>query len=178
VNLLVLRKTVLVRASASELRIVYQGQEVTRHQRSFEKGQLVVHPDHRLAALKARGRRRASQREEEFDALGPVAREFHQKLLGAPVQPGIHLRRLLSLVRVYGCREVLTAIGQALKYQTYDAAYVQTLLLQQRRRQELPSPMPLRPKRPELIEDIHLEEPDPARYDRLCGSSDEEEPTP
>jgi len=38
--------------------------------------------------------------------------------------------------------------------------------------------MPLRPKRPELIEDIHLEEPDPARYDRLCGSSDEEEPTP
>src|SRR3990172_2472062 len=70
------------------------------------------------------------------------------------------------------------AIGQALKYQTYDAAYVQTLLLQQRRRQELPSPMPLRPKRPELIEDIHLEEPDPARYDRLCGSSDEEEPTP
>ena len=172
------RKTILVRASATELRILYQGKEAARHPRSFEKGQLVVHPDHRLAAMKARHRRRASQREEEFDALGPGAREFHLKLLTAPVQPGVHLRRLLGLVRLYGRREVLAAIGQALQYQTYDAAYVETLLLQERRRQELPSPMPLRPKRPELIEDIHLEEPDPARYDRLCGSSDEEEPTP
>jgi hypothetical protein len=72
----------------------------------------------------------------------------------------------------------LAAISQALQYQTYDAAYVETLLLQARRRQELPSPTPLRPKRSELIEDIHLEEPDPARYDRLCRSSPDEEPGP
>lgn len=172
------RKTVLVRASATELRIEYQGKEVTRHARSFEKGQLIVHPDHRLAALKARRRRRASQREEEFDALGPAAREFHEKLLLAPVQPAVHLRRLLGLVRLYGRRDALAAIRQALEYQTYDAAYVETLLLQERRRQELPSPMPLRPKRPELIEDIRLDEPDPARYDRLFGSSPDEEPGP
>ena len=75
-------------------------------------------------------------------------------------------------MRLYGRKEVLAAIGQALEYQTYDAAYVEALVLQQRRRRELPSPMPLRPKRSELIEDIHLEEPDPARYDRLFGSSD------
>jgi transposase len=172
------RKTVLLRASVTELRIVYQGEEITRHVRSFEKRQLLVHPDHRLAALKARKRRRASQREEEFDALGPVAREFHQKLLTAPIQPGVHLRRLLGLVRLYGRRDVLAAVRQALQYETYDAAYVETLLLQARRRQELPSPMPLRPKRSELIDDIHLEEPDPARYDRLCGFSDEEESRP
>ena len=173
-----IRKTILLRANASELRILSQGQEVTRHQRSFEKGQLVVHPDHRLAALKARGRRRANLREEEFDALGPAAREFHQKLLTAPIRPGVHLRRLLGLVRLYGRRDVLSAIRQALQYETYDAAYVETLLLQERRRQELPSPMPLRPKRSELIEDIHLEEPDPARYDRLFGSSPDGEPGP
>jgi transposase len=172
------RKTVLVRASATELRIEYQGKEVARHARSFEKGQLVVHPDHRLAALKARRRRRTSQREEEFDALGPAAREFHEKLFLVPVQPAVHLRRLLGLVRLYGRRDVLVAIRQALQYQTYDAAYVETLLLQERRRQELPSPMPLRPKRVELIEDIRLDEPDPARYDRLFGSSPDEEPGP
>jgi transposase len=172
------RKTVLVRANAGELRILYQGREVTRHPRSFEKCQLLVHPDHRLAALKARKRRRANQREAEFDALGPVAREFHRKLLSAPLRPGVHLRRLLRLVQLYGPRAVLAAIGQALEYQTYDAAYVEALLLQQRRRQELPSPTPLQPRRRELIEDIHLEEPDPARYDRLYGSSHDQEPAP
>ena len=170
------RKRVTLRVNATHLRIIDQGQEVTVHHRCYEKGQLVVHSDHRLAALKMRRRRQAGQRETEFDALGPVARQFHLRLLSMPVKAALHLRRLLGLVRLYGRKEVLAAISQALEYQTYDAAYVEALVLQQRRRRALPSPMPLRPKRGELIEEIHLEEPDPARYDRLFGSSEDQEP--
>jgi transposase len=172
------RKTVMLRVNASEVRLLDQGLEVARHPRCYEKGQLLVQADHRLAALKMRRRRQAGQREEEFDALGPEAREFHRKLLGMPVKPTVHLRRLLALVRLYGGKEVLAAIRQALQYQTYDAAYVEAILVQERRRRELPSPTPLQPKRRELIEDIHLEEPDPARYDRLCGDSPDKEPPP
>lgn len=173
------RKAVMLRASAGVVRILDQGQEVARHDRCYEKGQLLLHPDHRLAALKMRRRRQADQREEEFDALGPEAREFHRKLLAMPIKPTVHLRRLLGLVQIYGRKEVLAAVGSALQYQTYDAAYVETLLLQERRRRELPSPTPLQPKRRELIEDIYLEEPNPAHYDRLCGNSDnDEEPQP
>jgi transposase len=171
-----IRKTVMLRAGAGTVRILDQGQEVARHDRCYEKRQLLVHPDHRLAALKLRRRRQAGQREEEFDALGPEFREFHRRLLSMPIKPTIHLRRVLSLVQLYSRQEVLAAIRQALQYQTYDAAYVETLLLQERRRRELPSPTPLQPKRRELIEDIHLEEPDPAHYDRLCGDSNDEEP--
>jgi hypothetical protein len=173
------RKAVMLRASAGVVRILDQGQEVARHDRCYEKGRLLVHPDHRLAALKMRRRCQADQREEEFDALGPEAREFHRKLLTMPIKPTVHLRRLLGLVQIYGRKEVLAAVGLALQYQTYDAAYVETLLLQERRRRELPSPTPLQPKRRELIEDIYLEEPNPAHYDRLCGNSDnDEEPQP
>jgi len=172
------RKTVTLRANATELRIIDQGLEVAVHQRCYEKRQLVVHPDHRLAALKMRRRRQAGRRETEFDALGPVARQFHLKLLSMPVKAALHLRRLLGLVRLYGRKEVLAAVSLALEYQTYDAAYVEALVLQQRRRRDLPSPTPLRPKRGELIEDIHLDEPDPARYDRLFGSSEDQEPQP
>ena len=84
----------------------------------------------------------------------------------------------MGLVRLYSRQEVLAAIRQALQYETYDAAYVEALLLQDRRRRELPSPTPLQPKRRELIEDIRLEEPDPARYDRLCGDSESEPEEP
>jgi hypothetical protein len=139
---------------------------------------LIRRAEDHLAALKLRRRRQAGQFEEEFDALGPAAREFHLKLLTMPVKPTVHLRRLLGLVRLYGRKEVLAAVSQALQYQTYDAAYVEALVLQRRRRRELPSPTPLQPKRRELIEDIHLEEPDPARYDRFCGDSTDEEPQP
>jgi hypothetical protein len=171
------RKPVTLRANATAVWLIDQGQEVTRHPRCYEKGQLIRRPEDHLAALKLRRRRQAGQFEEEFDALGPLAREFHLKLLSMPVKPTVHLRRLLGLVRLYGRRDMLAAIGQALQYQTYDAAYVETLLLQQRRRRELPSPTPLQPQRRELIEDIHLEEPDPGCYDRLCGDGDDHEPS-
>ena len=73
----------------------------------------------------------------------------------------------MSFVYLYGRDEVLAAIRLAQQYQTYDAAYVETLLLQERRRRELPPPTPLRPQRQELIDDIELEDPDPGAYDRL-----------
>jgi len=168
-------KAVTLRANAAEVRVIDSGREVTRHPRCYERGQLIVRDEDRLAALKLRRRRRASECEEEFDALGPLAREFHLKLLSMPVKTTVHLRRLLALVRLYGRQDVLAAIVRALEYKIHDAAYVEALLLQERRRRELPSPTPLQPKRRELIEDIHLEEPDPARYDRLCGDS---EPNP
>ena len=72
-------------------------------------------------------------------------------------------------------RCVLAAIARAYQYQTYDAAYVETILLQERRRQELPSPTPLRPKRQELIDEIDFEDPDPAAYDRLLGTDEQEQ---
>jgi len=84
------------------------------------------------------------------------------------VKTSVHLRRLLKLVPIYGRQELVAAIARALEYQTYDAAYVETLVLQERRRRELPSPTPLCPKRQELIDEIQLDEPDPAAYDRLC----------
>jgi hypothetical protein len=81
---------------------------------------------------------------------------------------------VLNLVRLYGRSDVVAAVARANEYQTFDAAYVETILLQDRRRRELPSPTLVRPKRPELIEQTDLEEPDPAAYDRLCDPDQEQ----
>jgi hypothetical protein len=107
--------------------------------------------------------------------LGEEAIKFHLELRRRPVKTTVHLQRLLKLVRLYGRQEVVAAIARANQYQTYDAAYVETILLQERRRRELPSPTQLRPKRQELLEDINLEEPDPGTYDRLYDDDEDEE---
>ena len=146
----------------------YQGQEVACHVRCYERGQLIRQDAHHLAALKRRSRQRAHHVEDSFDALGEEARRFHLALRQRPVKTVVHLRRLLHLVRLYGRAEVVAAITQAHAYQTFDAAYVETILLQERRRRELPSPTEPRPRRVELIEEIDLEEPDPGAYDRFC----------
>lgn len=167
------RKTVVVRANATQLRVISQGEEVACHTRSYDRRQLIRLPDHQLEALKMRSRLRAHDVENTFDALGEQARKFHLELRRRPVKTMVHLRRLLNLVRLYGRQEVVAAITRSHEYQTYDAAYVETILLQERRRRELPSPTLVRPKRQELIEETDLDEPDPAAYDRLCDRDQE-----
>ena len=106
--------------------------------------------------------------------MGPEAREFHLGLKRQPVKTGVHLRRLLGLARVYGSTEVLSAIAKALEFAAYDAAYVENLLLAERRRRQLPTPTLPTPQRRELIDDIELEPADPAVYDRFCNTTDED----
>jgi len=168
----VVRKPVTLRVNGTELRVIHEGQEVARHTRCYDKRQILCLPEHQLAARQMRQRRRARDLQHEFDALGPEAQRFHLELLKMPVKPGVHLRRLLALVRLYGRSEVLAAIARALEYCTYDAAYVEGILLQERRRRQLPTPLPPRPQRQELIDDVDLEEPDPGRYDRLFDASE------
>ena len=168
------RQTVTVRADGQKVRIVHQGRVVAQHVRCYQRRQLIVLPDHRLAALTMNRRSRSTALEQAFDALGPEARQFHVGLKRQPVKTGVHLRRLLGLARVYGSTEVLSAIANALEFAAYDAAYVENLLLAERRRRQLPTPTLPTPQRRELIDDIELEPADPAVYDRFCNTTDED----
>ena len=166
-------RTVMIRASDIQVRVMAEGEVAACHSRSYDRHQLICLPDHRLEALKLRSRVRAHDIEEAFDALGEEARKFHLELRRQPVKTTVHLRRLLNLVHLYGRRDVVAAIARANEWRTFDAAYVETILLQERRRRELPSPTQVRPRREELLAETDLEEPDPAAYDRLTQSEEE-----
>jgi transposase len=168
------RRPVSIRADRDEVRILHEGHLAAQHVRCYQRGQLIVMPDHRLAALVLSRRSRSSALEQAFDALGPEARQFHLHLRKQPVKTGVHLRRLLGLARLYGTAELLGAISRALELVTYDAAYVENLLLAERRRRLLPTPTLPTPKRRELIDEIDLEPADPSVYDRFCNTTDED----
>src|SRR5271167_2061253 len=168
------RKPLTLRANRDELRLLHEGQVVAQHVRSYERGQVLVLPEHRLAALSLRQRPQQQALERDFDAWGPEAHAFHLGLNSRPVKTGVHLRRLLKLAQVYGRTEVLAAISRAVALATYDAAYVENLLLAERRRRQLPTPTIPTPKRRELIDDIELEPADPALYDRFCHDTEDD----
>ncbi len=121
-----------------------------------------------MEALKQRKAQRAHEVYENFTALGEVAQAFYQGLLKRPVKPSVHLRRLAGLITLYGSQSVLAAMAVANQYETFDAAYVETILHQHRRQQSLPSPTTIRPQREDLTE-IELDPPDPGKYDRFTG---------
>jgi hypothetical protein len=168
------RRPITLRANRDELRLLHEGQVVAQHVRSYERGQLLVLPDHRLAARALRQRPRQQALAQEFDAWGPEARAFHLHLNSRPVKSGVHLRRLLGLAKVYGRTEVLAAMARASALETYDAAYVENLLLAERRRRQLPTPTLPTPQRRELIDAIDLEPADPALYERWCQDTEED----
>jgi transposase len=171
----VARKSATLHASQTQVRIIYQGREIACHARCYERNQLIRDTSHHLQALKMRTRLRAHHVENTFDALGKEAQKFHLELRRRPVKTIVHLRRVLKLVRLYGRHEVVAAIARANEYRTYDAAYVETILLQERRRRELPSPTEVCPERKELIDQIDLDEPDPGAYDRLWDDQQDQE---
>jgi transposase len=168
------RKTITLRANSHELRLLHEGQVVAEHVRSYQRGQVLVLPEHQLAALSHRQRPHQQALEQEFDAWGPEAQAFHLGLNRRPVKTNVHLRRLLGLAKLYGRTEVLAAIARAVELATYDAAAVENLLLAQRRRRQLPTPTLPTPKRRELIDDIELEPADPSLYDRFCQETEED----
>jgi len=167
------RRPVTIRANRDEVRVLHEGQVVAQHVRSYERGRLIVQPDHHNAALTLRHRAQCTPLEHAFDALGPEARQFHLHLKSQPVKTGVHLRRLLGLAQLYGATELLAAITRALALAAYDAASVENLLLAERRRRQLPTPTLPTPRRRELIDEIELDPADPARYDRFCTATDE-----
>jgi transposase len=167
------RRTLTIRANRDEVHLLHEGQVVARHARCYERGQLLVLPEHLLAARTLRQRPQQRALEQQFDTWGPEAREFRLQLNRRPVKTSVQVRRLFGLAQTYGRTEVLAAMNQALILATYDAAYVENLLLAERRRRQLPTPTLPAPKRRELIDDIELEPADPALYERFCDNHEE-----
>ncbi len=166
------RKHVILRVNDEEVRVVHRGAEIARHLRSYERRRIIIDPQHQAASLALRRRIRAREIEAQFDALGPDGNAFRLALFRSPLKPVVHLRRILGFVRLYGKAEVLAAISKALEYQTFDAAYVMNLIDQERRKRLVPSPIPLAPKRRDLVEEVVLDEPDPGHYDRFLDEGD------
>jgi hypothetical protein len=84
------------------------------------------------------------------------------------------LGEISTLRSPYGTAELLSAISRALELAAYDAAYVENLLLVERRRRHLPTPTLPTPRRRELIDEIQLDPADPALYDRFCTGTQED----
>src|SRR5271169_6259398 len=93
------RRPLTIRADCDLVRLLHEGQVVAQHVRSYERGQLLVLPEHRLAALTLRQRPPQQALTREFDAWGPAARELHVQLSRRPVKTGVQVRRLLNLAQ-------------------------------------------------------------------------------
>jgi transposase len=172
----VVGKRLVLRASGGEVR-VYQGdREVARHVRCFGRHEDIVDPGHVRAVLTRKTRATASALLARFLSLGASAKAYVEGMVERQLKLAVHVKRLVGLLDLYGKHEMTQALECALGYGAFGAHYVQHLLIEARRRDDRPPPVPLLfPDKPE-IEQLSLPEPDLGRYDRLLeNDADEEE---
>ncbi|GJM17635.1 MAG: hypothetical protein DHS20C13_29620 [Thermodesulfobacteriota bacterium] len=163
------RKSLTLRANDKLVKIFDGITEIAMHIRSFEKGKLFILPEHQELLFKLRKVSQIKQREAELDSLCPEAKSFRLELVKKQAKPSIHIQKILKLTNIYGNTEVAQAINKSFEFHVFDSAYIENLILQYRRKKDIPSPIPLSPIRKELIEEVTIDPPNLSEYDDLFG---------
>jgi transposase len=158
-------KTLILKATATAVRVLSDTTEVAVHMRSYDRGVVVENPKHFEGILSTKRKHFSNILHKRFLELGDIAKRFLDGLIQAEVHPLRHLQQILNLVGVYGKDSVLSAMEHAMECNAYGAAYVQNILLQRRSAQGLLEVQQLEiPQRPDW-NDIVTDEPDLSIYD-------------
>jgi transposase len=159
-------KTLILKATPTEVRLLADTTEVARHARSFERAVVIENPRHYDGVLSTKRKHFRLILTKRFRELGPPAPTFMEGILRAERRPAQHLQQILNLVGTYSRAEVLAALEHAMSCNVYGASYVKSILLQRRAAQGLPEIPPLHvQERPDWNE-ISTEDPDLSVYDQ------------
>ena len=159
-------KTLILKATATQVRLLLDTQEITTHSRSYDRGQIVDNPKHYEGILSTKRKHFHNILHKRFLELGDTAKAFLEGLLQAELQPARHLQQIWNLVSAYGKDDVLSAIEHAASCNAYGAGYVKSILLQRRAVEGLPEICSIEiPQRPDWNE-LTTEDPDLSVYDQ------------
>lgn len=169
-------KTLLIKANSNDIRILANdNEEIARHKRSYDRGAVIEDPKHLEGILALKRKALAARIEKGFLNLGEVAKIYHEGLVANQVHLGKHITRIMELVNCYGQKEVLEAMGEAMKFKAFGAAYVQNILIQKRTNKGLKEILPITiPQKPEWNE-IITQEPDLSTYDKIVDNDNQME---
>lgn len=125
-------KSVLLRADERSVRVVHEGTEVARHERSFERRVHLEDPAHVQALLARRKGGLGPRRKDKIAALSDGCRAYLQEIARRRIDLENELRKLLRLQALYGDDDLRAAMEQALAARTLGARYVRALMDQAR----------------------------------------------
>lgn len=137
------RRTLVVRATQTQVRVLDAGEVVAVHARSFGRGKQIEDPEH-VAALVVQ--KRQARRERGQDRLAqavPRSGELLVALAERGGRIGSSVGQLLRLLDRYGTEELSLAVDEALQTGAPSAQTVRLVLERRRREQGAPPPLPV-----------------------------------
>jgi transposase len=167
-----------LKASPEEV-FLYRGEElVARHRRAWGRGEDVVEREHEEALRQKKRRLSQSILEREFRSLSSFSGKYLEGLTRAAVNPFVQVKKILALAALYGPLEVAQALERALEHGAFGYEYVENIVLQERRKRNLPQEGSLpRFQRPD-VESFSVKERDLQEYEKLLDEKDEKDDDP
>ena len=175
-------RTLTIKADDQLVSIYDKEQLIAQHPRARQNNQLVEDPSHRKELLHSKPHATFFKHRDALMALGHTAKCYFEAMCTTQINISHHLKKIISLVDLYGKTEVLQAMEHAIKYNAFGHEYLANIILSNRRRRSSPHPLgpPSSKINPELIRSTWVEERDPKIYDHLFNGQeidDEDEQT-
>jgi transposase len=143
--------------------IYHDNSLIATHQRSYDRGQDIEHPDHPRALLQQRRTAREQRLLMRFLKLSPKAEAYYRELASRRMNPRHHLRQIVALSEIYGVEKIARAIEDAFACQAFSCEYIANILEQRQR--ILPQPGALHVTRRQDLLEIEIPDPDLSMYD-------------
>lgn len=145
------------------LQIRQEGKIIAEHERCYEHHRDFGLPEHDHKLLEQRRKARYGIIMKQFLELGSEAENYYRGLQNKRLNPGLHVRKIVALLSVYGRDPLLRALADAATAGAFGSDYIANLL--EVRGRPLPEAEPLHLSRKSDMLDLEIQTPDLNLYD-------------
>jgi hypothetical protein len=143
------RRPLTLLASPTLVRLLAGSEEIARHDRSYDTGQVIEQEAHVAGLVSATRQANPSSARDRLRLAIPATTTLLERLAARGESLRLHVARLLALLDDYGPQELATAIDRALERDALGAGAIAHILETRRRQRGLKPPIPIAlPDRP------------------------------
>jgi len=137
------RRPLTLLASATTVRVVTGTDEIARHARSYDTGQVIEQEAHIAGLVAATRHDNPSSARDRLRLAIPAVATLLERLAARGESLRVHTARLLALLDDYGPQELGAAIARALERDALGAGAIAHILETRRRQRGLKPPIPI-----------------------------------
>jgi transposase len=168
------RRPLTLLASATTVRVIAGTEEIARHGRSYDTGQVIEQEAHIAGLVAATRQDNPSSARDRLRLAVPAVATLLERLAARGESLRYHLPRLLALLDDYGPQELGAAVARALERDALGAGALAHILETRRRQRGLKPPIPIAlPDRPG-VRDLDVTPHRLETYDALTRSDSDD----
>ena len=162
--------TMLTMRIYPDLLVMYhENKLIAQHTRSYEKHMDFEDPIHVKKLLEEKRNAKDQKLLRDFLKLTPDSEKYYIGIKEKRFNAAEHIRKIMTLVEIYGSHDIGRAINDALEFKAYSSDYIANLLEQRRRFTPEAAPLHLMRKSDAL--EIEFDKPNMDIYDKLERNS-------